>query len=114
MELKIVNGDYVFSQGGGFARAYGTEAVLCRVLYRLSARRGRYSLLPEMGSDLWKLAQTPESRREETALAAVTEALTDEPVTVSSVTVTGMDDRLKVHVELDCQGEIITAEVTAA
>lgn len=114
MELKIVDGDYVFTKAGGFARGYEAEAVLCRVLYRLTARRGRFSLMPDMGSDLWKLPQIAESKRDEAALAAVAIALASEPVTVKTVTVTRLDDRLKVHAELDYKGDVIMAEVTAA
>ena len=52
METKISNGDYVPDGLGGVARCKGTEALLERVLFRLTARRGQFPPLPNLGSRL--------------------------------------------------------------
>lgn len=111
MELKLVNGDYTLSGGGGFSRTYGIESLLTRVLYRLTARRGSFELMPDMGSQLWLLPSKPRSMWERYAWAAVTEALSDEPVTLTSVTVDEKKGRLFVAAELKYGDEAITAEV---
>ena len=40
METKLLNGDYVPDGLGGVARCQGADALLERVLFRLTARRG--------------------------------------------------------------------------
>ena len=42
MELKLQNGDYVLDGAARLCRVEGAEALLQRVLFRLSARRGRF------------------------------------------------------------------------
>lgn len=112
MELKLVNGDYALSGGGGFSRCYGYEALLARVLFRLTARRGSFELMPDMGSQLWLLPSKPRSMWERYAWSAVTEALQDEPVTLTAVSVEEKNSRLSVAAELKYNEETITAEVT--
>lgn len=111
MELKLVNGDYTLSGGGGFSRAYGREAMLARVLYRLTARKGSFELMPDMGSQLWLLPSKPRSMWERYAWAAVTEALSDEPVTLTSITVDERNGHLSVAAEFKYGDETIAAEV---
>ena len=41
MELKIRNGDYVALENGGMEMVEGSAELIQRVLYRLTARRGR-------------------------------------------------------------------------
>ena len=50
MELMLRDGDYVRASGGGLKTVTGTEELLQRVLFQLSARRGSFPLLPEVGS----------------------------------------------------------------
>ena len=52
MELKIRDRDYVSDGAGGLERADGWDEVLQRVLFKLSVRRGSFSLAPELGSEL--------------------------------------------------------------
>ena len=52
METKLLNGDYVPDGLGGVARCQGADALLERVLFRLTARRGQFPPLPELGSRL--------------------------------------------------------------
>ena len=55
-----------------------TQALLARVLFRLTARRGQFPFLPEMGSRLYLLGRERPSAREALALQYVTEALAQE------------------------------------
>lgn len=111
MENLIKNGDYVPDGQGGFVRLEGRDALLQRVLFRLSCRRGGFPLLPELGSQLWKLGREKPADREMTARQYCVQALQPEPVQVKNVTVTRQDDALLVTVELDYEGETLTAEV---
>jgi DNA-binding MarR family transcriptional regulator len=52
MELKLKNRDYCPDGSGGLERGDGAQAVLARVLFRLTARRGALPFLPELGSRL--------------------------------------------------------------
>ena len=45
MELRLEQGDYVPNGAGGFQRLEGAEALLQRVLFRLTARRGQFPFL---------------------------------------------------------------------
>ena len=73
MELKLEQGDYVPDGAGGFETLEGA-----RVLFRLTARRGQFPFLPEMGSRLYLLGREKPSARETLALQYVTEALAQE------------------------------------
>ncbi len=112
MEPELINGDYTLSGGGGFGRRYGSQALLGRILFRLTARRGCFELMPDMGSQLWLLPSKPRSMWERCAWAAVAEALSGEPVTLTSITVEEKGGRLTVAAELKYEDEVITAEVT--
>ena len=57
MGLSLRNGDYVPDGTGGLRRTEGREALLEQVLFRLTARRGTFPFLPELGSRLWQLGQ---------------------------------------------------------
>ena len=50
--LVLVNGDYV-PQGNGLQSAKGDEAVLQRMLMKLTARRGQFPFMENFGSRLW-------------------------------------------------------------
>ncbi len=79
MELKMKDGDYMADGAGGVLRLRGDQAALQRVLFRLTARREGFPLLPDMGSRLWQLGRVPPSRRLGAACQYVTEALKVEP-----------------------------------
>ena len=64
MGLSLRNGDYVPDGTGGLRRTEGREALLEQVLFRLTARRGTFPFLPELGSRLWQLGHL---RRRQTA-----------------------------------------------
>lgn len=87
MDLRLEQGDYVPNGAGGFQRLEGAEALLQRVLFRLTARRGQFPFLPELGSRLYQLGREKPSAREALALQYVTEALAQE----SELAVTGVE-----------------------
>lgn len=70
MELKLEQGDYVPDGAGGFETLDGAQALLARVLFRLTARRGQFPFLPEMGSRLYLLGRERPSAREALAQEA--------------------------------------------
>ena len=84
MGLCLRNGDYVPDGRGGLRRAEGQEALLERVLFRLTARRGTFPFLPELGSRLFELSRSTPAKLRENALAAASEAL--EPIAEAAVT----------------------------
>ena len=103
MELKLQNGDYVLDGAGGLVRTDGTEELLARALFRLSARRNAFPFLDGMGSDLYRLGSVPFARRRDAAEQYVTEALSGE--TAMRVLETELSDGgvLTVRLELDGQ-----------
>ena len=112
METKLVNGDYVPDGLGGVERLSGADALLGRVLYRLTARRGQFPPLPELGSRLYLLGRETGANR----LAArhyVAEALAQEPVTVEDVTLTAAGEgRVHLAVFLKYQGTDLAVTLT--
>ena len=78
MEWKLIDGDYVPDGTGSLTALTGGEEVLARVLYRLTARRGAFPFLPELGSRLYQLGREKPSARQALAAQYVTEALREE------------------------------------
>lgn len=113
METKISNGDYVSDGLGGVERCKGTDALLERVLFRLTARRGQFPPLPELGSRLHLLSREPTARRQSAAAQYVAEALAEEDVTVKEVSLAPEDGgRVRLTVLLDYRGEALNMAVT--
>ena len=54
MDMKLYAGDFV-PAGTDFVTVSGREELLQRALIRLSVRKGSFPLLPELGSELYKL-----------------------------------------------------------
>ena len=113
MGLSLRNGDYVPDGTGGLRRTEGREALLEQVLFRLTARRGTFPFLPELGSRLWQLGQLPAARRQSAAEQYVAEALAEEPgLTVEGVALEELPDgRAAVTAELLWEGETLSATV---
>ena len=78
MELQLKHGDYVSDGAGGVRRVAGNEALLQRVLFKLTARRGRFPFREELGSRLWSLSAVPRQQRQAAARQFVAEALAEE------------------------------------
>lgn len=86
MTLLLENGDYVLQADGRLRELRGNEQLLQRVLIKLTARRGMFPLMPELGSRLWQLCRRTPGSREALAKQYVLEALSDEPgLTVTDV-----------------------------
>ena len=112
MELKLVNGDYVSDGNGAMVRLTGAEEMLGRVLYRLTARRGGLPFLPELGSRLYLVMRERPSARQALAAQYVAEALREEAeLSVTGVEWLEQDERARLTVRLDWQGEPLSVTV---
>ena len=78
MAMRLVDGDYVPDVWGGFETVSGEERLLQRIFFKLTARRGGFPLLPELGSRLHTIFREPASARKSAAEMYVREALEDE------------------------------------
>ena len=103
--LMLVNGDYV-PQGNGLQSAKGDEAVLQRMLMKLTARRGQFPFMENFGSRLWTLD------RQAAAEQYVLEALRDEPgLMVEQVTLAENGGKASLTVNAVKDERRLTAEV---
>jgi len=106
----LKEGDYVPDGEGGLRRVAGGEELLQRVVFKLTARRGKFPLLPELGSRLYLLTREKPGRRRALAEQYVAEALADEPdLLVTGVTLD--EARQRLHVTLVWQGKDLAAAV---
>lgn len=113
VERVLKEGDYVPDGAGGIQIATGGGEVLARVVYRLTARRGGFPFLPELGSRLYKLGREKPAERQALCAQYVAEALREETeIKVRSVKLETFDGWGKVTVELDWQGERLTAQAS--
>ena len=103
-ELKLENGDYVKS-GNRLRLAEGRDALLQRVLFKLTARRGRFPFREELGSRLWSLSAVPRQQRQAAARQFVAEALAEEDLTVESVELTERGTVTVLTARLSCRGQ---------
>lgn len=113
MEARIHDGDYIPDGLGGVVRCQGADALLERVLFRLTARRGGLPPLPRLGSRLYLLAREPAAQRLSAARQYVAEALAEEPVAVTDVTLSPESrDRIRMRVLLDYEGTELAVSLT--
>lgn len=110
MSLKLREGDYVPDGAGGFQKASGTEDILEQAMFQLTARRGAFSLMPEVGSRLYTLYREKPSVRKTLAIRYAGEALEPFGVTVKDAVVTEEDPML-VELELSYEGNEMDLEV---
>ena len=112
MELEMREGDYVPDGAGGVRRTFGAQALMQRVLFRLTARRGTFPLWPELGSRLWQLGRVPPAGRPAAARQYVAEALAEEPVRVEQVTLSEREGRgfLTARIQAEDQTLSVTVE----
>lgn len=112
MEWKLSGGDYIPDGKGGLTALSGSEEVLARVLYRLTARRGALPFLPGLGSRLCQLGREKPSARQALAAQYVAEALREEPeLNVRAVELTQQGELGQLRVHLDWRGEQLTAQL---
>ena len=89
----------------------GGENVLSRVLFLLTARRGSFPFLPELGSRLHLLSRAKPGQWQSLAELYVTEALAGErDVTVTQVRVRREEERLWVETDLEWQGRRLSVQ----
>lgn len=113
MELRLLNGDYIPDGLGGVERCGGDEALLQRVLYRLTAHRGQFPMLPTLGSRLYLLGRESVPQRLSAARLYAAEALAEEAVTVEDVALAPAGDgRNEVTVQLTHLGKDLSVTLT--
>lgn len=111
-ELMIRDGDYVPDGKGGLARAEGNDAILQRVLWKLTLRRGSFPFLPDLGSRLYLLTREKPGNRLAMAKQYVQEALEGEDcLEVTGVELTEENGIGLLKVELTYEGTTMTAGV---
>ena len=64
MSLLLKNRDYVADGNGGVAVVQDGEALLNEALFRLTAQRGSFSFLPDLGSRMGELRREKPSASE--------------------------------------------------
>ena len=112
MELTLRDGDYVSDGAAGLCRVQGQEALLQRVLFRLTARRGCFPFRETLGSRLWQLGQLTGTARQAAAKQYVAEALEEETgLTVESVTLVQSKEKASLTAELSYEGEPLSVTV---
>lgn len=112
MRMHMNNGDYLPDGLGGFHRAEGTERILATALFLLTARRGKFSPLPEVGSRLYLLTREKPSRWESVAMSYAQEALEPLGLVVTKAVVTPRAEGLGVEIRGEYQGEEMSLEAT--
>ena len=111
MSLKLRDRDYVPDGAGGFQKSSGTEQILEEAMFQLVARRGGFSLLPEVGSRLYTLYREKPSAREAMARTYAQEALEPMGITVTGVKVQE-GDVLLLEIEMEYEEQTLNLEVT--
>ena len=98
---------YVLDGSGGMQKVEGSEELVQRVLYKLTARREGFPFLPELGSELYRLGYAAGRARNSAAEQAVREALRDETdLDLAAVELMAAEDGLyTLKVYLDYYGQ---------
>lgn len=104
-EVQWNGGDLVPNGAGDFCRLEGSQALIQRVLFKLSARRGSFPFLPQLGSRLHTLCREKPGARQALCAQYVRQALEDENVTVTDVAYTDQSGQAQVKVYLQWQGQ---------
>ena len=85
----------------------GTEALLQRVLMKLTARRGEFLFMENFGSRLWQLSRVNPAARKTAAVQYAAEALEGENISVEDVLVEdGGNGVLTLQVYLKAEDEM--------
>lgn len=112
MSILLEQQDYVPDGAGSVISVSGGSAVLSDVLFRLTARRGGFALLPEFGSRMYLLRGEKPSARTSLARQYAVEALADlEDLSVTDARVTMDGTRLIIRVEMVWQGQPLAVEL---
>ena len=113
MTNLLLNGDYVADGHGGICRCGENESLLAEVLFRLTCRKGAFPLLPNLGSDLWRLPAEKPTAQNMMARQYAAEALEDLDVTVEDASVAVTEDAAAVRVTLRRADDTFSIEVSA-
>ena len=98
MSMLLQKGDYVPDGRGGFRRENEAQAMLGRVLFLLTLRRGSFPFLPDLGSKLSCLGREKPSNMAARAKQYVEEALAQiEDLSVQAVDLDEQSGDLRVH-----------------
>lgn len=112
MSLKLIDRDYVPDGNGGVAVVSDGDELVGEALFRLTARRGSFPFLPQLGSRMHLLRRERPSEWDSLALQYAVEALEDmEGVQVTGAAARRDGDGLLVTVELLWQGTALPVEV---
>lgn len=105
MSLLLKERDYVHDGNGGVLVVQGGDELMSEVLFRLTARRGSFPFLPELGSRMYLLRREKPSMWESLAQQLAVEALSGlSDLSVTGAAVEQHGEALWVTVELLWQG----------
>lgn len=105
MSLLLKDRDYAADGNGGVAVVRDGEALINEALFRITARRGSFPFLPELGSRMHQLRREKPSAWDALARQFAVEALAGlDGVVVAGAAVRQERDVLTVSVELLWQG----------
>lgn len=113
MEFKLAEKDYVPDGLGGFERVTGAREILERALFKLTARRGGFPLLPELGSRLYLLSREKPGNRLSAAKTYAAEALSDETeLSLADLSIEDADGgAISLTVYLGYEGETLALSI---
>ena len=113
MEPKLSNGDYIPDGLGGIVRCSGADALLERVLFRLTAHRGQFPFLPQLGSRLYLLGRERPSERLSAAWQYAAEALSEEDVSITDLALNPAGEgRIELAIHMDYEETELSAVLT--
>lgn len=113
MALLLKDRDYGLDESGQLQSVDGAQALLGEVLFRLTARRGSFPFLPELGSRLSQLRGEKPGQWESLALQYGAQALSGLDVAVTGVEASQEGGRLVLHFLLEWQGLALSVECEA-
>lgn len=109
MSLLLKERDYAADGNGGVTVVQGGDALVNEVLFRLTARRGSFPFLPELGSRMGQLRREKPSAWETLARQFAAEALAGlDGVTVTGAAVRRERDALMMTVELLWENTVLS------
>lgn len=107
MELKLIDGDYTKSVYHDLDSLGDADELAQRLTMKLVAHRGGFALMPNFGSELYKLVSLKQSERNVVAKAYIADALSDENVEIGEIDVYEEDDTIMLSVVLNYAGDDI-------
>ena len=114
MEMKLSNGNYISDGDGGFEMVSGAEEILQRIIFKLMCHRGKYPVMPKLGSNLYLLCREKKKDLDSVARNYIFEALEDERnLELVSMETTYLDvDKIKLDLGFLWYGSEIELSLT--